>query len=205
MSPGRPPPKRVGVFGGAFDPPHVAHRALVDAAIGQLGLDELRIVPTGYAWHKASVLSPADHRLAMARLAFADVAKVVVDPRETRRNGPSYTIDTLRELGAALPGAEFFLVIGQDQAAALTTWRDWEEVLRLAIICVAARSDLSGATRPYLPRVELQARFRQLNFPNFPVSATGIRQRLASGQCVAPLVCDAVARYIADHHLYQAA
>ncbi len=205
MSTGQSPPRRVGVFGGAFDPPHAAHQSLVDAAITQLGLDELRIVPTGHAWHKASVLSPAEQRLAMARLAFAGVDKVVVDPRETKRNGPSYTIDTLRELGAALPGAEFFLVIGQDQAAALKTWHDWEAVLRLAIICVAARPDLSGAWRRFVPPMELQARFRQLNFPDLPVSATEIRQRIASGQGVAPLVCDAVARYIAEHHLYQAA
>ena len=200
MNPGA---RRIGVFGGAFDPPHVAHQALVDTALQQLELDELRVVPTGQAWHKARGLSAAEHRLAMARLAFADRPSVVVDPRETLRSGPSYTIDTLRELQAEQPGAELLLVIGQDQAAALTTWRSWEEVARLAIICVAARPDDPGAPRPSAPGPLEGLRWRQLDFPQQPVSATDIRQRIARGQGVAPLVGPAVARYIADHHLYQ--
>jgi nicotinate-nucleotide adenylyltransferase len=196
---------RIGVFGGAFDPPHAAHRALVEAALAQLQLDQLRILPTGHAWHKTRALSAAEHRLAMARLAFADLAHVVVDPRETLRAGPSYTVDTLRQLHAEYPGAQFHLVIGQDQAAALPTWREWEEVVRLAIICVAARPDLMGSERPFVPPAELGQCYRQLNFPHLPVSATDIRQRFAGGQGVVPLVCDAVARYIVDHHLYPSA
>ena len=196
---------RIAVFGGAFDPPHTAHRALVEAALDQLHLDQLRIIPTGHAWHKSRALSPANHRLAMVRLAFADLPQVVVDPRETLRTGPSYTVDTLRELHAAFPGAEFHLVIGQDQATALPSWREWEEVVRLAIICVAERPDLTGSERPFVPPAELGQRYRKLNFPHLPVSATDIRQRFASGQGVVPLVCDAVARYIVDHHLYPSA
>ena len=197
--------RRIGVFGGAFDPPHAAHRALVEAAIEQLQLDQLRIVPTGQAWHKSRVLSAAAHRLAMARLAFADLAQVLVDPSETLRSGPSYTIDTLRALRVENAAAEFYLIIGQDQAAALSSWREWQEVLRLAIICVAARPDSTGSTRPWVPSAEPGLRYRQLNFPHWPVSATDIRQRIARGQGVAPLVCDAVARYIVDHHLYPSA
>jgi nicotinate-nucleotide adenylyltransferase len=196
---------RIAVFGGAFDPPHQAHRALVEAALDQLHLDQLRVIPTGQAWHKSRPLSAVEHRLAMARLAFSDLAQVVVDPRETLRSGPTYTVDTLRELHAEFPGAEFHLVIGQDQAAALQTWRDWETVIRLAIICVAARPDLAGSERPFVPPAALGQRFRQLNFPHLPVSATEIRQLFASGQGVVPLVCDAVARYIVDHHLYRSA
>jgi nicotinate-nucleotide adenylyltransferase len=196
---------RIGVFGGAFDPPHTAHRALVEAALAQLDLDHLRIVPTGLAWHKSRALSPGEHRLAMARLAFADLSQVVVDPREMRRAGPSYTVDTLRELQAENPGAALHLIIGQDQAAALPTWREWEQVVRLAIICVAARPDLTGSERQFVPPPELGHCYRQLNFPHLPVSATDIRQRFASGQGVVPLVCDAVARYIVDHHLYPSA
>lgn len=197
-----PAPRRIGVFGGSFDPPHSAHRALVDAALQQLQLDELRIVPTGQAWHKARSLSAPQHRLAMARLAFAGLPHVVVDPRETQRSGPSYTVDTLRELHAEQPGAVFFLVIGEDQAHRLPTWHAWEEVVRLATICVAARLDVPGAAPSPAPVLPLPAGYRQLDFPQQAVSATDIRQRIAGGQGVDALVGPAVARYIADHHLY---
>lgn len=199
MTPGT---RRIGVFGGSFDPPHSAHRALADAALQQLQLDELRIVPTGQAWHKARNLGPAEHRLAMAGLAFAGQARVVVDPREIRRAGPSYTVDTLRELHAEHPGCVLFLVIGQDQAARLPTWHAWEEVVRLATICVAARPDVPGAAPSPASEAPRASGYRQLDFPQQPVSATDIRQRIARGQGVASLVGPAVARYIADHHLY---
>ena len=81
-------PLRLGVFGGAFDPPHVAHRALVEAALAQLQLDRLHVVPTGQAWHKARDLSPAQHRVAMAQLAFADLPGVQIDTREVAARRP---------------------------------------------------------------------------------------------------------------------
>ena len=196
---------RLGVFGGAFDPPHAAHRALVEAALDQLQLDGLRIFPTGWAWHKTRQLSDARHRIAMAELAFADLPKVVVDRRETMRNGPSYSVDTLRELHTENPVAQLFLVIGQDQACALHTWREWETVLQLAIICVAARADSTGNAARFSAPPGLETRFVQLNFPSLPVSATNIRALAAAGQPVVPLVCASVARYIVYHHLYQSA
>lgn len=197
--------KRIGVFGGAFDPPHAAHVALVRAAVAQLQLDELRVIPTGQAWHKARALSAPHHRLAMTQLAFSDVPRVVVDPREIQRAGPTYTVDTLRELKALWPDAELFLIIGEDQARALTTWHAWQEVLQLAIICVADREDLTGATPRFVAQKSHESRFRRLQVPAMPVSATEIRARIAAHQCVDPLVFEPVARYIDDHHLYQTA
>jgi nicotinate-nucleotide adenylyltransferase len=141
----------------------------------------------------------------MARLAFADLPRVLVDAREIDRAGPSYTVDTLRELHAEHPGAEFSLIIGQDQAAALASWHAWREVLRLATICVAVRPDATGATGSFRPSPEVLARSRQLDLPAFAVSATDIRKRVAAVQDVVPLVGAAVARYIAVHHLYQTA
>jgi nicotinate-nucleotide adenylyltransferase len=193
----------MGVFGGAFDPPHTAHVALAQTSIAELQLDELRIIPTGQAWHKARPLSPAQHRLAMAQLAFAPLPSVVVDPRETQRAGPSYTVDTLRELRAQWPDADLFLILGGDQARALPTWREWEEILRLAIICVAEREDLTGASPQFIAPKSHESRFRRLQMPVMPVSATDIRARIATHQCVVPLVFEPVARYIDDHHLYQ--
>jgi nicotinate-nucleotide adenylyltransferase len=192
--------RRIGVFGGAFDPPHTAHAALAHAAVDQLALDELRIFPTGDAWHKAQRLSPAPHRLAMARIAFADVPRAVVDERELRRAGPTYTVDTLRELKAEQPDAELFLVMGEDQAGALTRWHDWESVLSLAVICVAARAASAGEARTALPP---QARARPLLLPSMPESATEVRIRTAAGAAIDHLVSPGVARYIGRHHLYQ--
>ncbi len=197
-----PPLQRVGMFGGAFDPPHTAHRALVEAALQQLQLDRLHIVPTGQAWHKPRQLSDAADRLAMATLAFGDLPQVVVDPRETLRTGPSYTVDTLRELQDQYPAAQLYLFMGEDQARALPTWHDWQGVLQRAIVCVAERH--SADTVPFQPPAAHAHRFLTLHFTALPVSATAIRAQAASGQGVTPLVGDAVARYIASHRLYQA-
>jgi nicotinate-nucleotide adenylyltransferase len=203
LMPTQTPSPRIGVFGGAFDPPHAAHVALAQAAIADLQLDELRVVPTGQAWHKARGLSPARHRLAMARLAFSDLPHVVVDPIETLRAGPSYSVDTLREFKAQWPDSELFLLMGEDQACALTSWHEWQEVLRLAIICIAEREDLTGASSRFVAPTPYESRFRRLQMPGMPISATDIRARIAAHQCVAPLVFEPVARYIDEHHLYQ--
>lgn len=196
---------RVGVFGGAFDPPHIAHVALARAAVEQLQLDELRIFPTGQAWHKVQVLTAPEHRLAMARIAFADVPRAVIDERELRRPGPTYTIDTLRELMAERPQAQLFLVMGADQSSSLTKWRDWESILKLAVLCVAARPALAADDGQPLQSLPAHARSRQLNLPSMPDSATQVRARVASGGDIAHLVAPGVARYIDRHHLYQPA
>ena len=192
-------PRRVGLFGGAFDPPHLAHVALARAAIEQLGLDELRILPTGQAWHKRRPLSDAIHRVAMAQLAFAPLAQAVVDPRETRRSGPSYTIDTLQELLAEQPHAEFFLLLGGDQWAAFDGWQRWQELARLAQPVVLARPGaLPPAPRRGVPVPHMLA------LAPLCVSATAIREALAQGRMAeaAQHLPEPVARYISTHCLY---
>ncbi|MBK1681989.1 nicotinate (nicotinamide) nucleotide adenylyltransferase [Rhodoferax fermentans] len=195
-------PKRIGILGGSFDPPHLAHVALGQAAVVQLGLDGLCVVPTGQAWHKARVLTEATHRLAMTQLAFADIPQAWVDPRETRRAGPSYTIDTLRELCAEFSQAEFFLIIGADQAQALTTWQSWQEILQSATICVADRPDLTRFRAVFDAEKAYPERFFHLQMPSMAISATDIRSAISTHQNVTALVGESVARYIADHHLY---
>ena len=204
-------PLRIGVFGGAFDPPHLGHVALARSAIAQLGLDRLLVIPTGFAWHKNFALSAAEHRLAMAALAFADVPQAQVDARETLRSGPSYTLDTLRELRWENPHAQLYLLIGEDQARALHTWHDWQELPKLAIICVAARADVAReSTEKHAEKADRFDALRNdlpgltvLNMPAMPISATDIRQRVSSGEGIAPLVFEPVARYIDQHHLYR--
>jgi nicotinate-nucleotide adenylyltransferase len=202
--------RRIGVYGGAFDPPHRAHRAVAQAAIEQLQLDSLLIVPTGQAWHKERRLTAAHHRLFMTRLAFLDLPLSSIDDREIRRAGPTYTVDTLRELAQENPAAQLFLVMGADQAQSLHTWHAIEEIYRLAIIGVAERD------APDLPLTQSQARsqdkvlairgdFRAIVLPLMPHSATDIRSRVASGQSPDALVCEAVASYIQDNHLYPTA
>jgi len=194
----------MGIFGGAFDPPHNTHVALVNAAVAQLGLDEMRVFPTGQAWHKPRALSAPQHRLVMAQLAFGGLPRVVVDDREIRRPGPTYTIDTLRELQAEFPGVQLYLVMGADQAAALPQWREWDAIIRIATISVAGRrrsaSDPTGFEISNLPGGRLVA----LDLPPTPVSATEIRQRVLDSLGIAHLVPGAVARYIEQHHLYLA-
>jgi nicotinate-nucleotide adenylyltransferase len=197
--------KRVGLFGGAFDPPHRTHVALAETAIAQLQLDVLHIVPTGHAWHKQRPLTSAEHRLAMCRLAFAHVDRAQVDARETLRSGPSYTIDTLQELQVQYPQAQLYLVMGEDQAKALGSWHRAEDLGLAAIICVASRSeshaaDSSADDSPKLQGVPLQ----RLQLPPSPLNATEVRDRTARGQSVSALVLESVARYIDQHHLYQA-
>jgi nicotinate-nucleotide adenylyltransferase len=200
------PDFRLGLFGGAFDPPHNAHVTLATAAVAQLGLDQLRIFPTGQAWHKSRGLSPPEQRLAMARLAFGDLPATVVDDREIRRAGPTYTVDTLRELHAEFPQVRLVLVMGADQANALTSWHEWEEILRLAIISIADRAPAAGQTAPPAPWTRLPGtRLEPLSLPLLDVSATRIRAQAAIGGDIGALVPAPVARYIEQHHLYQPA
>ena len=193
------------MFGGAFDPPHFAHVALARAAVEQLQLEELRIFPTGQAWHKAQALSAPEHRLAMVRIAFANVPRTVIDERELRRPGPTYTVDTLRELRRERPGAQLFLLMGEDQWVSLTTWHEWEAIVQLALICVAARPSLATAGGTPAPTLPETVRSRQLSLPAMPDSATEVRVRAASGGDIAHLVPPGVARYIETNHLYQPA
>jgi nicotinate-nucleotide adenylyltransferase len=193
---------RIGVFGGAFDPPHLAHRALLETALDELKLDRLHVVPTGEAWHKPRQLTAAAHRLAMVQLAFGDVPKICIDTREINRVGPSYTIDSLRQMAAEAAGAEWFLIMGADQAATLTSWHEWEAIVQLAIICVAARAHPSNTNDAIEAERLFPERFLHLSLPALHVSATQIRSNIANGQPVQTLVSEPVARYIADHHLY---
>ena len=194
--------RRIGIFGGAFDPPHLAHVALAQAAVTQLGLDELRVFPTGQAWHKARALTDAAHRLAMAKLAFAGVPGAVVDDRELRRGGPTYTVDTLRELHAAEPDAMLLLVVGADQAEALHSWRQSGEIIRLATIAVAARARPDPHAPPFDASRLPGGHWASVELPAMPVSATQIRALVAVGQGIGHLVPPGVASYIAHNHLY---
>jgi len=203
--------RRLGVFGGAFDPPHRAHVALVEAAMAQLQLDQVHVLPTGQAWHKTRPLTDAPHRVAMTRLAFGHLPQVVVDEREVRRTGPSYTVETLRALQAEFPQAQIYLLLGDDQRRSLPSWHQIDEIGRIAIICAAGRDmavrawneDLDSPASTAKLSDTLQARILTLDMPLMPHSATDIRVLAATEQTLTGLVTPAIERYIHDHHLYR--
>lgn len=199
---------RVGMFGGAFNPPHCAHAALARAAIGECWLDRLYVMPTGNAWHRAGVLASAADRIAMCELAFQDIDRCRVDARETKRDGPTYTIDTLLELRSLHPGAKLFLLVGADQAAAMPKWHRTEDIFKLATIIVAARAlPICGSALfdSKFPADLVAPDAHVLRLAPASNSASDVRSRISLGQPIDTLVDPAVARYIAQHHLYQTA
>jgi nicotinate-nucleotide adenylyltransferase len=189
---------RIGVFGGTFDPVHNAHVALAHAALAELKLAQLRWIPAGQPWQKSRSITPAHHRAAMVAAAIEGEPRFVLDRIEIERQGPSYTLDTVRALQAATPGAEWFLVIGADQYAGLHTWRDWRELLSRVTLAVANRP---GAAPPVDPAV-LRHPHRAVPLPMLDISATDIRARLAAGADISTRVPVTVARYIDSHRLY---
>lgn len=191
--------RRIGIFGGSFDPVHNAHVALAHRAVGELALDQLLWVPAGQPWQKTRSMAPAGHREAMVRLAIAGVPKFVLDRCELERDGPSYTLDTVRALQAREPGAAWFLVIGQDQYAGFHTWHGWQELLGRITLAIANRPDAPLAADPQV----LQVPHAVVALPMMDVSSTDIRERINAGESVTDLVPPAVARYIDHHHLYQ--
>jgi nicotinate-nucleotide adenylyltransferase len=192
------PNRRVGLFGGSFDPVHNAHVALAHAALEGLQLDEVRWIPAGQPWQKARAMTPAEDRVAMVREAIAHEPRFVLDRIEVDRQGPSFTLDTVRALAAARPGTHWVLLIGQDQYSGLHTWRDWKHLLSLVELAVANRP---GDTRS--PHPEVQAHpHRMVPLPMLDISSTAIRSYVAAGRDYSQLVPPGVARYIELHRLY---
>lgn len=201
-------PSQVGMFGGAFDPPHLAHRSLAETALEQLQLQRLHVIPTGQAWHKTRTLTDARHRLAMCERAFGDLPGVVIDDREIRREGPSYTADTLAELKALYPKSKLYLILGADQLLSFRSWVRWEEVLQQARLAVADRPlDVAGISRSQAEQdaqlSSLGIPFEPLHMPPWRLSATAVReQATAGGHAIGQMVPEAVSSYISQHSLY---
>ena len=191
---------RTALFGGSFDPVHLAHLSLARCAVEQLDLDRLLWVPAGNPWQKPGV-SAAEHRRAMVQLMIDGEARFAIDDSELQREGASYTIDTVRSHLTIKPDAQLFLVIGQDQYARFNTWRDWPELLAKITLAVAARA---GEEVQAAAEVEaVPHRMQKLAMSAMQFSSTQVREKASRGEDIRPLVGDAVAGYIARHRLYE--
>lgn len=204
----------IGVFGGTFDPIHYGHLRPVAQVAATLSLPQVRFIPAAAPPHRAAPCASAAHRLRMVELAVADNAGFVVDDRELRRTGASYTVDTLASLRAEFAGVPFGLILGSDAFLGLPTWHRWQEILALAHLIVMLRPSAAP------PEIPAWARDRVVSEPlalretaagrvimqavtPVALSASEIRRRLAVGESVEGMLPSAVLEYIRINHLYQ--
>jgi nicotinate-nucleotide adenylyltransferase len=191
--------KRVGIMGGTFDPIHHGHLVAASEVESLFGLDEVVFVPTGEPWQKSErQVSPAEHRYLMTVIATASNPRFWVSRVDIDRAGPTYTIDTIRDIGEQRPGAELYFITGADALAQILSWKDAEEALKLARFV--------GVTRPgyvlsdeHLPVDSVTL----LDVPAMAISSSGCRERVAAGRPVWYLVPDGVVQYINKHRLYR--
>ena len=192
--------KRVGIFGGAFDPPHIGHVRLAEQCRERLGLEELLIVPTFHSPHKPNPNTDFDHRLEMCRRAFQGKLYNVTDI-ERQTGGEGYTINTLRKLKESYPkGIKFFLIIGGDMLFYFDKWFRYESILKECSVVAAAREEDSYAD--LTEKAAELGHVKVLNLPVTEVSSTEIREKLKSGGDTAELLTRDVSDYIKQNNLY---
>ena len=190
---------RIGVFGGTFDPPHVGHLLLASDAREALGLDRLIFVPAATQPFKVNTppIASARDRLEMVRLAVADDANYTIDDTEIDRKGLSFTVDTLEQLSRKNPGAELFLLLGEDTLAGIDGWRNPGRIRELATLAVMRRSGSEGSpVTAIADGVTVLAR-------RVDVSSTEIRERLRAGKSIKGFVPESVERFIEARGLYR--
>jgi nicotinate-nucleotide adenylyltransferase len=205
---------KVGILGGAFNPPHLGHLVLAQEAVSQLGLERVVWMPYGEPSHRVLDDDPgAEARFTMCEYAVGADARFAVSRMEIDRGGPVYTIDTLRELtaraassGAGCSGTDLFLLLGGDQAASLGSWQSPEEVLSLAVLAVAERDEwrreqILAAIEPLCSGAD---RVRFLDMPRIEISSSLVRARARVGLPIRYLVPDKVANYVGAQSLYGA-
>ncbi len=190
------PHERVGIFGGTFDPIHRAHLSIAESVRTALELDRVLLVVANEPWQKADgPVAPAEDRYAMVAAAVREWPGLEPSRIEIDRGGPSYTIDTVRELETRDPGVELVLIVGSDVAAQLGTWKEQARLRELVSLAVVGRPGTRSPVPPGWKAVEVP-------IAPFDVSSTELRRRLGAGQPVQDLVPDAVIRCIERRGLY---
>lgn len=197
--------RRVGIMGGTFDPVHHGHLVAAEETRYAFALDEVIFVPAGHPWQKSDAeVTAGDVRLEMCMLATATNDAFSVSRVELEREGPTYTIDTLRTLHDQLPaGSELFFITGADAILEILTWKDPDEAMRLATFVAVSRP---GYDISKLDGIDPSVRTRvvALEIPALAISSTDIRRRVAEGRPIRYLVPDAVLSYIDERGLYRA-
>ena len=196
---------RVGILGGTFNPPHVAHLVCAQEAWAQLGLDRVVLMPVHTPPHKAAVEDPGcEVRFEMCRAAAEVDPWLEVSRLELDRGGPSWTVDTLRAIDASAQGDELTFIVGGDQAQGLPTWREPAAILELAVLAVAEREGIVREdVRARLGDLAPAGRLVFFDMPRIDVSSSDLRRRVAAGRPIRHLVPDRVAALIAERGLYR--
>ena len=212
---------RLGIFGGAFNPPHFGHLRPVLEAMAPLTLEAMFFLPSGgHPLKSADMLAPVAHRLAMTRLAIQEQSGFEVCELDASREGVSYTIDTLRELQQRFPLGELIFLVGSDLLAEIHLWKEWQSIIKTAHLCALVRpgyetvvlaSQAAGYFNSF--RVDKPAdldrqRLGRFGFYLLPVtslniSSTTLRQHISTGNSIRYLTPDAVVTYIQQHGLYK--
>jgi nicotinate-nucleotide adenylyltransferase len=197
---------KIGVLGGTFDPIHMGHLKVAEEVTARLNLSETIFMPAGQPWLKAdSLISPAEHRLEMIRLALAGKPHFKLSNMEIDRPGPTYTVDTMAELKRQLkPAVELFFILGWDNLTQLPQWHEPSRLIELCRVVAVPRvgypdidlESLNAAIPGLSKRVIL------LQEPRIDINASIIRQRVAEGLSIQHLVPEPVERYIKEHRLY---
>ncbi len=187
---------RIGLLGGTFDPPHIAHLAVAEAAFRQLPLDAVWLVPAGLPWQKeGSVVTSAEHRWGMTVAAVDGTPYLAGDDREVVRPGPTYTFDTV----SSLAGHDVTLILGADAASRIASWHRSIELQKMVGIAVAPRPGV----HPETVEQAVITPVRWLDIPQLNISGTDLRRRARAGQSLRFLVPESVWRYIETTGLYR--
>lgn len=194
--------KRIGLYGGSFDPVHQAHLSLARTARDALNLNEVQLIPAHHPWQRGALLASAAERAEMIALAIQDEPRLRLNTAELDRPGNTYTIDTVSQLPR---GPDYYWLLGTDQLANFCTWRDWERIIEIVHLAVACRPGSPLQAPPALAErlLALETQLTVVPFVPTPVSGSEIRDRLIHGQAVDDLVPAAVCRYIEQRGLYR--
>lgn len=198
--------QKIAMFGGTFNPIHRGHVFLAEEFQRALDLDKVLLIPTNVPPHKqASDLASGEERLEMCRRAVEGYPHIAVSDIEMRREGKSFTVDTLHQLQEIYPGAQLYLIMGADMFLSLHHWRNFEEILRIAVICAAPRNETDGVELNRCGEALKEYGARYFILPQQPptVSSTEIRERIARGEDTGGLLPSAVREFIEEKKLYR--
>ncbi len=198
--------RKIGIMGGTFNPIHFGHLLLGETAYEQFGLNEVLFMPTKNPYYKKLTNSVTEEdRVAMVRLAIKDNAHFTFSGEELDREGTTYTVETLTNLTRKNPDCAYYFIMGADSLYHIESWKDTETILRLAVILVAGRGDLSGSLNSQIEYIEnkYDACIHFLNSPSLEISSNDIRRRIREGESIRYLLPEKVAEYIYEHGLYR--